>query len=511
MFSYTKIFKKNIDVQVFVLCNNIEEKLNYIIEKLNVDFKIPKTFYDKNLKINKTLEKRFYFDNYEILFIFVDKDKKCDNKNLYEIYGNIGMKMYEENKNVQINFFDETVFKKKNNSKKMNNSKDLINNEYNIILKNKVVSYILGYYNFNYFKSNKNDLENKKYKTYFYHPKKKMQTIIEKSILEANIQNELRSLINMPANILNSTSYLKYIQESINNINNNEKVKNKINIKVINQKQLKKIGCNLILGVNAGSKNEAMMIILEYNGSNNSKNKKPTVIIGKGVMFDSGGYNIKSGDFSDMKNDMTGSAIVYGLIKLFAENNLNGHFIGLLPLVENMVDSNSIRPGDILTAYNKKTVEVIDTDAEGRLILADALAYSKNFDPYMCIDIATLTGQVGSIFSNKSSVIMGNDNKSIQEIIHYGIENNEKIWELPMWEEYIDLTKSNNADYKNYSKDVSAGTIMGGAFLYNFVPPKVKWVHLDIAGTDNLSNKNHIRNSGASAEILRTLFSYLSK
>jgi leucyl aminopeptidase len=176
-----------------------------------------------------------------------------------------------------------------------------------------------------------------------------------------------------------------------------------------------------------------------------------------------------------------------------------------------MVDANAIRPGDILTAYNKKTVEVTDTDAEGRLILADALAYSKNFNPSMCIDIATLTGQAGTIFSNKSSVIMGSDNKAIQEIINCGIENNEKIWELPMWEEYIESTKSNIADYKNYTFDVSAGTIMGGAFLYNFVPDKAKWIHLDIAGPDNIPKKNNIRNYGASGEILRTLYSYLSK
>jgi leucyl aminopeptidase len=249
------------------------------------------------------------------------------------------------------------------------------------------------------------------------------------------------------------------------------------------------------------------MVIFEYK--NNPVPNKTVALIGKGVMFDSGGYNIKGGDFSDMKNDMTGSAIVYAIFKLLERNKIKGHFIGLLPLVENMVDANSIRPGDILKAYNKKTVEIIDTDAEGRLIMADALSYSKNYKPHLCIDIATLTGQAASIFGNKSSVIMGNNNKYIQKMIQAGLMNNEKIWELPMWEEYISLTKSNIADLKNYSYESKASTIMAGAFLSNFIPEKSHWLHLDIAGVDMLKNSGTMRHFGATGEILRSLFYFL--
>ena len=228
-------------------------------------------------------------------------------------------------------------------------------------------------------------------------------------------------------------------------------------------------------------------------------------------MFDTGGYNIKMGDFSDMKNDMAGSAIIFGIFKLLSHFKVKGNYIGLLPIVENMVDAKSIRPGDILTAYNKKTIEVIDTDAEGRLILADALAYSGKFKPRMCIDVATLTGQAASIFGNKSSVIMGNNNKYIQQMIIAGNSNNEKIWELPMWEEYVSLTKSNIADLKNYSYESNAGTIMAGAFLSQFLPQNAIWLHLDIAGVDSLKSDTEMRHYGATGEIMRSIFYFLQK
>jgi leucyl aminopeptidase len=492
IYQLTKIYKKKVDIQVFVLCDNIKNKVEEIFKKLKIDFKIPKTFFDEYKLNKKTTEKRLYFDDYEILFIFVGKTEKCNNKNLYEIYGRLGKKIYDEQKNIQINLFD-------------NDS----------ILQNEIISYILGNYHFNDFKTEsefnlENKDKNKIKNTYFYHPKKKYYSLIEKSIQIANVQNEIRSLINTPANILNSSAYLKHIK---NNISQNKNYKDKIKLKVINQEKLKKIGCNLILGVNQGSKNEAMMIILEYK-NNDSKVKsksKPIVLIGKGVMFDSGGYNLKTGDLSDMKNDMTGSAIIYGLLKLLADNNVKGHFIGILPIVENMVDAAAIRPGDILMAYNKKTVEVVDTDAEGRLIIADALAYSKNYNPYLCVDVATLTGQAAQIFGNKSGVIMGTDNKIINNAINSAIECNEKLWELPMWEEYVELTKSNIADYKNHTSTTHASAIMGGAFISNFIPENSKWIHLDIAGPDYLYESTNMRTSGASGEILRTLFTFLQK
>ena len=463
---------KNKDIYLFIICNNLKKNILEIQNMLNIKA-IPKKILDTNTIPINDYERTLYTDQFAVQFYIMGKNNKCDNIKLYEIFGKLG----KESSNIF-------------------NKKILINIEGDNenIIKNQIVSYILGFYNFNDFKTEKHI---NKLKTFFYHKKRKFKKIIENSIYEGIVQNEIRSLINTPANILNSTVYASYIKKNMNP---------EVKIKILNKEQLEKIGCNLILGVNQGSKNKPMLVILEYKYKNTDK---PIALIGKGVMFDSGGYNLKSGNFGDMKNDMTGSAIVFAIFKLLSKFKISGHFIGLLPLVENMIDANAIRPGDILTAYNGKTVEITDTDAEGRLIMADALAYSIKYKPYMCIDIATLTGQAAAIFDNKSSVIMGNNNKYIQKMIKAGTDNNEKIWELPMWKEYIDLTVSNIADFRNYTYEAKAGTIMAGAFLSNFIPKDTNWLHLDIAGVDNLKFNSHIRHYGASGEIVRSLFAFL--
>jgi leucyl aminopeptidase len=480
LFLHTSTFKKtNIEMYIFIICNHLKENIQYISTLLNVK-DIPKKIFENNTNLKKNFEKTLYKDNFEIFFVGIGRENKCDNSYLYSIFGKIG-------KNIKYYY---------NNDKKNKVFIHLVSDD-EIIIRNQIHSYILGFYKFTHFKTNQR-MDN--VKTYFYHPKQKFKKIIEDAIYEATVQNEVRSLANTPANILNSKIYTQYIQK--NSFKN-------IKIKIYNETQLKKMGCNLIVGVNQGSKNKPYLVVLEYKNISSKHTPKPIALIGKGVMFDSGGYNLKTGDFSDMKNDMTGSAIVYALFKLFSKFKIHGHFIGLLPIVENMVNSNAIRPGDILKAYNGKTIEITNTDAEGRLIMADALSFSKKFHPHLCIDIATLTGQAGSIFGNKSSVIMGNNNKYIQQMIQSGVQHNEKIWELPMWEEYIELTRSKIADFKNLSYDAKAGTIMAGAFLSNFIPEKTNWIHLDIAGVDSLNNETKMRNFGATGEILRTLFHFL--
>ena len=472
-FIYTNRFNiKNIDIYIFVICSDLKKNIDKIQKLLNIE-KLPKKLFE-SYKLNEDFEKNIYTDKFEVIFVGVNESSKCSNKKLYETFGKIGKNLADQNKNIMINLLDDN----KN------------------IIKNQIISLILGFYNCTLFKS---DIKLNNSKIYFYYPKLKLKNDINNFIYQAEIQNEVRNLINMPSNILFSKKYFSYIKSNMS-----EDVK----IKVLNEEKLKKIGCNLILGVNQGSKNKSMMVVLEYNNKV-GKNDKTIVLIGKGVMFDSGGYNIKHGDFSDMKNDMSGSAIVYGIFKLLSKYKVEGHFIGLLPLVENIVDSNSIKPCDILKSYSGKTVEITDTDAEGRLILADALAYSEKYKPYLCIDIATLTGQAAAIFDSKSFVIMGNNNRYIQKMINAGVENNEKIWELPMWSEYISMTKSNIADLKNYSNNSKAGTIMAGAFLSNFIPKDSNWIHLDIAGPDNLSQGNEMRHSGATAESMRSVFSFL--
>jgi leucyl aminopeptidase len=477
-FKLSKTFKKKgIDIYSFVICKDMKKKIENISKLLNIK-KLPKKLFDKNTyNLDNDFQKILYLDDYEIVFTGLDKKEECSSNALYNVYGKLGYTFsdYEIHKNKNILVY-------------------LVNNDIENV-KNQVISYILGMYKFEKYKT---DLDKKNITTYFYHPKMKFHKIIEDSIQIATVQNEIRTITNMPANILNSTVYSKYIKNHL---------PNDIKMTVINQKKLISMGFNLILAVNKGSKNEPMMIVIEYY--NAPKKEKPIVLIGKGVMFDTGGYNIKGGDFSDMKEDKAGSAIVYGIFKLLSQFKLKGNFIGLLPIVENMVDANSTRPGDIVVAYNKKSVEIVDTDAEGRLILADALAYAEKFKPKLCIDIATLTGQAASIFGNKSTVIMGNNNKEIQNMIKAGMINNEKMWELPMWKEYLQYTKSEIADYKNYSPDTSAGTIIAGAFLYNFVPYGCDWLHLDIAGVDYLYYDKNNRNMGATSVILRSVFHFL--
>ena len=251
------------------------------------------------------------------------------------------------------------------------------------------------------------------------------------------------------------------------------------------------------------------MILLHYKNKEAPKKCKPIVCVGKGVMFDSGGYNIKLHDFHDMKTDMTGSSTVYGLMNLIAYHKLKGHYIGVLPIVENMVNENASRPGDIVKSYSGKTVEIINTDAEGRLIMADALSYSEKYNPQLVIDISTLTGANEYFFGGKASSIMGNSNKLIQKMIQCGKENNEHIWEIPMWEEYVEATKSKLADYRNDSGDIKAGTIMAGAFLSNFIPKNTNWLHIDVAGADYHENGNEIRFSGSNGVMLNSLLCFL--
>ena len=467
---------------VYVICHDVSKQIMNIQNSHKIK-SIPKTF----LKTPQLDDVRtFYLDNSQIIFYIIGKTQRCDVEHLYYSYGKIG-KMVSDLENS-----GKYVIVNLNNQ-----------NENSIIIRNSVISYVLGFYSFVDLKT---DVSTEKFpKTYFYTSKTKNKLIIKSAIEEAFIQNEIRSLVNLPANILNTETYSKYIQKNI---------PSNIKCKIMNENELRKLGFNLILAVNAGSKFEAKMVVLEYN-SNSKKNKssdnKPVVIVGKGVMFDSGGYNLKLGDMSDMKYDMTGSAIVYGLMKMIGESKIEGHFVGLLPLVENMIGSKSTRPSDIVKSYSGKTVEILDTDAEGRLILGDALAYAGKWKPSLCIDIATLTGQAASLFNGRSTVLVGTNNTLNQKMIQSGIVNQEKIWELPMWETYLEYTKSDIADYKNYHFESKAGILTGAAFIYNFVPKGSDWIHLDIAGVDKVELfDQNIRHSGASGESFRSVFTFLT-
>ena len=255
----------------------------------------------------------------------------------------------------------------------------------------------------------------------------------------------------------------------------------KIECQLIELEELKKLGMNGILAVNQGSVTPPVLIVMEYGEEH--KDKGTVCLVGKGVTFDTGGISIKpSKGMEEMKYDKSGAIAVVATMGLVADLKLPLHIVGLAPAVENNVANDPTRPGDIIRMYNGKTVEVMNTDAEGRLILADALSYCETFKPTAIIDVATLTGMCHHTFGDKTCGILGTDQKLIDAVRKAGETVGERCWQLPLWEEYGEAVKSHHSDLKNVG-DGYAGTITAAMFLKEFVPGKTPWIHLDIAGT----------------------------
>ncbi|MCF6158186.1 MAG: leucyl aminopeptidase [wastewater metagenome] len=254
----------------------------------------------------------------------------------------------------------------------------------------------------------------------------------------------------------------------------------KIHCRVLSISELKKLGMGGILGVAQGSNQPAVFIILDYNSR--AKNQDTIVFVGKGITFDSGGICLKPAkDMDQMKSDMSGGAAVMGAIQAIAKMKLPQRIIGLIPCAENMPGGSAIRPGDIVKFHSGKTAEVVNTDAEGRLILADALGYAEKYKPNAVIDLATLTGACVVALGTAVTGMMGNSAELKKRVKSVGEKTWERVWELPLWEEYYDQIKSDIADIKN-SGGPHAGAITAACFLGKFTE-KYPWVHLDIAGT----------------------------
>ena len=255
-----------------------------------------------------------------------------------------------------------------------------------------------------------------------------------------------------------------------------------MSLTVFDRKEFTQMGMGGLAGVAQGTDEPPKFIILEYN---NGGNDKPKVLVGKGLTFDSGGISIKpASKMDEMKYDMCGSAVVLGVFHALAALKPKLNVVGIVPSTENLSGAKAYKPGDILTAYNGKTIEVLNTDAEGRIILADGLAYaSKHYDPEYICDFATLTGAVLISLGHIATGIMGTDNDLIERVKKSSKSAGEKVWELPLWPEYCKQVQSEIADVKNTGAPMQAGSIAGGAFLKEFVGEGVPWVHFDIAGT----------------------------
>ena len=458
MYLFTDKITNKIDTYVYIFCSNYKKTLKNIeiIHNIKIDKSIYKRFED-----NKDLLIKLYINNSVILLGSI---KKCDTCNINNIIKDVCTIIRNDNSIKNILYYIIPI------------SDFYINYQ--------IVKFIYYLYNFNKYKSD-NDIKKKVY--FFSYQSNK--NIINKSIKNGRIVNNARDLINEPANMLTPLKFIIYLKKNINS---------NIRLTIYDSIKLRNLNMNLIYSVGKGSKRPPYLAILKYL---HNKNEKPIVLIGKGITFDTGGISLKRGDFHDMKTDMTGASVVYSLLMLASTNKLSKNIIGMIPLAENMVGQNAIIPGDIITAHNKKTVEITNTDAEGRLILADCLSYCSKFNPKYIIDIATLTGQAGSIFNDMAIVVLGNNNKLINKYKESCSITNESVWELPLWKKYDKLLESSVADIKNSNAKAKAGTILGGTFLKYFVPKNAKWMHVDIAGV-SYDEDNKLINGATGVSIL---------
>ncbi|MDX8410170.1 MAG: leucyl aminopeptidase [Mariprofundales bacterium] len=280
----------------------------------------------------------------------------------------------------------------------------------------------------------------------------------------------------------------------------------KLQIEVMDQQAIRELGLTALLAVNQGSAHEARFIVLRYHGGSNDD--APIALVGKGLTFDSGGVSIKpASQMDEMKFDMCGSAAVLGIFKAVSELNLDCNLLGVIASTENMAGANAYKPGDIITAYNGTTIEVLNTDAEGRLILADALAYAADQKPSQIIDFATLTGACVIALGGQASGLLGNNERLIKSIKASGEASNDRAWPLPMYEEYQEQIKSEIADIKNVGGR-EAGTITAACFLSRFVDD-LPWAHLDIAGTAWNMKGSDISAKGGTGAGVRLVLNYL--
>jgi len=326
---------------------------------------------------------------------------------------------------------------------------------------------------------------------------------INKTVALVDSIKYCRDLINTPPSHLNPTSYLEEIKILAN--------ENQLSLKIISGKELYEQGMECLYSVSTGSIHKSSLLILE-NKPTKPSNKKPICLIGKGVTFDSGGINIKRSDeiLEKMKYDMAGSAVVASTVLALKKMNVNKHIIAVLGLAENMVGANAYKPGDILKAYNGKTVEIINTDAEGRLALADALSYvCKNYDPEFIFDIATLTGAAVTALGYDIVPILGNNLAFVKSISDFSYEVGEKCWPLPLDKIYLKYIKGDISDLKNVHEGMNAGVITAAIFLNEFVDSKVKWVHFDIAGKEFIKKGKSYQPKGATASLVRLFTEFI--
>ena len=310
--------------------------------------------------------------------------------------------------------------------------------------------------------------------------------------------NTARNLGNRPANHATPT----YIANQVVELS---KAVGGFKVDVLEEKDMRKLGMGSLLSVSEGSVEPAKLVTMEYKGG--KKGAKPIVLVGKGVTFDTGGISLKpSPKMDEMKWDMSGAGSVIGTMCAVAASKLPVNLVCAVGLTENMPAGNATKPGDVVTSMSGQTIEVLNTDAEGRLVLCDVLTYIGKYDPKVVIDTATLTGAVIVALGSVAAGVMGNDQKLVDKILEAGHASGEKAWQLPLWDEYQSYLDSNFADIANIAPGRAAGTIEGGCFISRFTED-YKWAHIDIAGVADIGDG---KNKGSTGKPVGLLFEYVN-
>jgi len=323
---------------------------------------------------------------------------------------------------------------------------------------------------------------------------KEFQKGISQGEVVAEVVNQAREMINSPGNVMTPNKLAETARKLAE--------ENGIKSEVLGPKEIAALRMGGLLAVSRGSDEPSRFIVLDYKPA--GRIRKTIAVVGKGITFDSGGISIKPAQGMDqMKYDMAGGAAAIGTAVLAARLKLPFRVVSIIPATENLPSGKALKPGDIIRMYSGKNVEVLNTDAEGRLILADALAYARKFRPNAIIDLATLTGACVVALGSEAAGLLGNDPRLIADMKKAGEASGERVWELPLWKEYNELIKSDVADIKN-AGGKEAGTIQGAAFLKQFVE-KVPWAHLDIAGVAWLEKEKDYLCKGATGAGIRLL------
>ena len=455
-----------LDLKIIPNINNNSDFYIFFCEK-NFSFNSKKlSFIDIDYKEINSLLLKNKDEDYFVFNYYSSKPKKIifinqkNNKDEFENQ-NIGGKVISE---IKLAKDINVIFSKEN--------KSLENYYFNFFLGCFLKKYSFTKYK-TIFKKNENAKEiinlliTSSNKNFFIKIKNNIENIINGVFLT-------RDLVSEPPNYLNPEKFVSEIKKLS---------KLGLKVDVFDYSKMKKIGMNALLGVSQGSKNLPYFVTITWK-PNNSKNKKPLSFIGKGVCFDTGGISLKPAKFmEDMKYDMAGAGAVVGLMKTLALRKSKSYVVGAVALVENMPGGSAQRPGDIVKSYSGKTIEVLNTDAEGRLILADAIYYiDEQYKPELIVDLATLTGAIVVSLGSEYAGLFSNNDKLSEKLIKAGKIENEKLWRFPLHKNYDKLMDSKIADIQNINYSGGAGSITAAQFLQRFLKNSTPWAHLDIAG-----------------------------